>query len=224
MLLIFFLLTIIIIAFFLVSALILFGLTKLFKIQNATYKNSIKILLFFSVISILAERTFTVFKFLIDLSFLFAIVLGIITFFVFHYFLKRYYQSNWKKSLGIYIGFFILNIIFSLAIIIPIRYFIIEPFYVKGDKMSPTLIENDYLLANKLSNNYQKDDIIIFNSRTEISIGRIVGLTDEANKYLISKDNIKVYSDSQIPEIINEKDIIGKVFLVIRDSKVKFVK
>jgi len=224
MLLIFFLLTIIIIAFFLVSALILFGLTKLFKIQNATYKNSIKILLFFSVISILVERTFTVFKFLIDLSFLFAIALGIITFFVFHYFLKRYYQSNWKKSLGIYIGFFVLNIIFSLAIIIPIRYFIIEPFYVKGDKMSPTLIENDYLLANKLSNNYQKDDIIIFNSRTEISIGRIVGLTDEANKYLISKDNIKVYSDSQIPEIINEKDIIGKVFLVIRDSKVKFVK
>lgn len=218
MLLIFFFLTIIAIAFFLVNALILFGLTKLFKIQNATYKNSIKILLFFSVAGFLIEGIFAVFKSLIDLNFLFAIVTGIIIFFIFHYFFKRYYQINWKKSFGIYIGFFVLTIIFSLAVALSIRHFLVEPFYVKGDRMNPTLIENDYLLADKFYNNYQKGDIIIFNSQTGISIGRIVRFADKVNEYFVSGDN----TDSDLQ--INEKDIIGKVFILIRDSKIEFVK
>lgn len=225
MLFIFFLLTIIIIIF-LVSALILFGLTKLFKVQNATYKNSMKILLFFSIVSILVEQIFIVFKSLIDLNLLFVLIEISITFFVFHYLFKRYYQNIWKKSLCIYITFFILTIIFSLAVIMPTRHFLVEPFYVKGDKMSPTLIENDYLLTDKFNNNYQKGDIIIFNSQdqTEISIGRIIEFSDEADEYFVSEDNRKADSDSQISETINKKDIIGKVFLIIRDSKVEFVK
>lgn len=261
MLLIFFLLTIIAIAFFLVSALILFELTKLFKVQGATYKNSIKILLFFGVVSFLIEAFFAIFEPLISLNFLSAIIAGIIIFFVFHYFFKRYYQSSWKKSLGIYITFFVLITILSLAVAMPIRYFLVEPFYVKGDKMNPTLVENDYLLTEKFSDNYQRGDIIAFNcpqNQTKILIRRIIGLPVEkveivngdilidseildeskyfqsetsgninlklkTNEYFVLGDNRKTSLDSRIFGPVTKKDITGKVFLMIRDSKLEFV-
>jgi signal peptidase I len=245
---------------FLLNALILFGLTKLFKVQNATYKKSIKILLFFCVASFLIEAFFAIFRSLISLDLLFIFIEGIIIFFVFRYFLKKYYQSSWKKSLGVYITFFVLTIIFSLAVITPIRYFLVEPLIVKENLMSPTLAEGDYLLIEKFDHNYQRGDVIAFysNNKKRIFVRRIVGLPNEnieiingnvlinneildesryyngkifnnvnlklnANEYFVPRDNIETNLDSQIFSSINKKDIIGKVFFVIRDSEQRFI-
>lgn len=179
---------IIAIIIFLFSSLILLGLTKLFKLQNATYKKTIKILLFFSVISFLINAIFEIFK--LNFNFLFFCIYGIIIFFVFHYFFKKYYQTSWKKSLIIYIAFCVITFI----AIIPFRYFLIEPFYVKGVSMNPTLIEKDYLLVEKFSNNYKRNDIIIFkhseNNKTKFLIKRIIGLPNE--KIEIINNNILI--------------------------------
>ena len=225
-LLIFFLITIII-TFFLINALVLFGLTKLFKIQNATYKNSIKILLFFSIIIILVGQIFIVFKSLIGLDFLFILFEILITFFVFYYFFKKYYQSNLKKSLGIYLSFLVISLVSTLIIVMPIRAHIAEPFVVIGESMNPTYNNVDYLLIDKLSNKFDRSDIIVAHNpkeQNQFMIKRIIGLPNE--KVEIKNGDIfingKILSEDYIINKTNE-NIAGTLdsnqYFVLSDNR-----
>ena len=38
--------------------------------------------------------------------------------------------------------------IISLAIILPVRYFLIQPFYVKGASMEPNFYDHEYLIID----------------------------------------------------------------------------
>ena len=129
-----------IVFFFLFSALILFKLSKLFKIENATYKNSVIILLSYGIVNLLISGFFMSLKIesAINADFLFVLIIELTTFIVFCYFFKKYYQSSLKKSLGIYISFSIISAISALIIIVPIRAQIVEPFIVSGKSMNPT--------------------------------------------------------------------------------------
>ena len=239
-----------VIFFFLLSALILFWLSKLFKIKNATYKNSIMILLFCGIVNFLAGGCLWVLNMeaIVNSSFSLVLIIELAMFLVFHYFFKRYYQNSWKKSLGIYVTFFLLTIIFSLVITIPIRSFLVEPLIMRGNSMSPTLIEGDYLLVEKFDHNYQRGDVVAFysNSKKGILIRRIVGLSEEkieiangnilidneildelkyyngrvlgdvslklnTDEYFVIGDNRETDLDLPVFDLINKKDIIGKV-------------
>lgn len=53
----------------------------------------------------------------------------------------------------------------ALAIVIPIRIFIVTPFVVSGSSMVPTFEDKDYLLADKISyelGDPKRDDVVIF--------------------------------------------------------------
>src|SRR5437879_4755723 len=69
----------------------------------------------------------------------------------------------------------------SLAIIIPVRYFLIQPFYVKGASMEPSFYDHEYLIIDELSYRLrapERGDIIVFrypNDRTQFFIKRIIG-------------------------------------------------
>ena len=61
-------------------------------------------------------------------------------------------RGFWQKRFGPIAGSFIAFlveviqiVIISAAIIIPVRYFLIQPFYVKGASMEPTFFEKEYL-------------------------------------------------------------------------------
>ena len=41
-------------------------------------------------------------------------------------------------------------IIISLIIVVPIRYYVIQPFYVKGDSMEPNYHNKEYLIINEI--------------------------------------------------------------------------
>ena len=201
-------LAIFIVFFFLLSALILFGLSKLFKIENATYKSSIKILLFCGIVNLLISGFFTGLKMgaVINSSFLFVLVIELTTFFVFYYFFKKYHQSNLKKSLGIYISFSVISVASALIIIMPLRTHIVEPFVVSGESMNPTYNNGDYLLIDKLSNKFDRSDIIIAHNPKEqkqFMIKRIIGLPNE--KIEIRNGNVFING-----EILNEEYIINK--------------
>lgn len=93
----------------------------------------------------------------------------------------------WKAT-----GLFVLEvakiIIISLAIIIPIRYFLIQPFYVKGASMEPTFHDYEYLIIDEIS--YRLDepnrgDIIVLKdprNTSQFFIKRIIGLPGETVK------------------------------------------
>jgi signal peptidase I len=85
--------------------------------------------------------------------------------------------------------------VISLAIILPVRYFLIQPFYVKGASMEPNFYDHEYLIIDEISyrfNEPQRGDIIVFKypkDNKQYFIKRIIGLPGEHVKI----DNDGVY-------------------------------
>lgn len=146
------------IVIFLAEAGILVWVEKLFKIENPTYKNSVKTLIFSGIAGGIVGIIFSI----INLGLLSNLIVTVASFFAFHYFLKKYYLSSWKKSLGIYVLFGIVGIIVSLVVVIPTRLYVFEPFAISGEAMSPTYNNGDYLLINKFDKNFGRGDIVVF--------------------------------------------------------------
>ena len=90
-------------------------------------------------------------------------------------------------------------VLISLAIIIPIRYYLVQPFFVKGQSMEPNFEDKDYILVDKISyrlNSPERGDVIVFKypeDPREYFIKRIVGLPGET---VDVKDNkVTVYNN-----------------------------
>jgi len=73
----------------------------------------------------------------------------------------------------------------SLLIVIPIRYFLINPFYVKGPSMEPNFYDREYLMVDEISYRFHtpaRGDVIVFrypNNPQEYFIKRVIGLPGE---------------------------------------------
>lgn len=92
-------------------------------------------------------------------------------------------------------------VLISLVIIIPIRYFLIQPFYVKGASMEPNFYDHEYLIIDEITyrfNSPQRGDILVFRyprNPQEYFIKRIIGLPGEkiqikdGKVYLINDKN-----------------------------------
>lgn len=88
-----------------------------------------------------------------------------------------------------------------ILVVVLIRTFIITPARVDGDSMNPTLKDGQILLLDKMTKNYNRMDIIVFNYKNERLIKRVIGLPGETveikdNKIYINNNLIEDYSDS----------------------------
>jgi signal peptidase I len=87
----------------------------------------------------------------------------------------------------------------SLAIIIPVRYFLIQPFYVKGASMEPSFYDHEYLIIDELSYRFhdpERGDIVVFRyppDPKQYFIKRVVGLPGETVE--VNEEGVKVYND-----------------------------
>jgi len=94
---------------------------------------------------------------------------------------------------------FIKILIISLAIVIPIRYFLIQPFYVKGASMEPNFHDYEYLIIDEISFRFrepQRGEIIVFHSPYKWSdyyIKRIIGLPKE--RIVIKDGDVYIYNE-----------------------------
>lgn len=86
------------------------------------------------------------------------------------------------------VGFFwevIKIVILAFAIVIPIRYFLFQPFVIQGSSMEPNFHEADYLIVDELSYRFReprRGEVIVFKFPYDISkrfIKRIIGLPGE---------------------------------------------
>ncbi len=90
-------------------------------------------------------------------------------------------------------------VVISLAIILPIRYFLIQPFYVKGASMEPSFIDHEYLIIDEISYRFrspERGDIVVFRypaDPRQFFIKRIIGLPGE--KVKIASGKITIYND-----------------------------
>lgn len=80
---------------------------------------------------------------------------------------------------------FLKIVLLALVIVLPIRYFIFQPFIVKGASMEPNFYEGDYLIVDELSyriKDPQRGEVIVFHyplDQSERFIKRIIGLPTE---------------------------------------------
>ncbi|MDD5527364.1 MAG: signal peptidase I [Patescibacteria group bacterium] len=89
-------------------------------------------------------------------------------------------------------------VVISLVIIIPVRYFLIQPFYVKGASMEPNFEDHQYLIIDELSfrfHNPARGDVIVFRypkDPQEYFIKRVIGLPGE--KVEVKDGQVFVYN------------------------------
>lgn len=76
-------------------------------------------------------------------------------------------------------------ILMALLIVLPIRYFLIQPFIVKGSSMEPNFYTQDYLIIDEISYRFrapERYEVIVLkapNHPQEYYIKRIIGLPNE---------------------------------------------
>ena len=114
-------------------------------------------------------------------------------------------------------------VIIALLIVLPIRYFVFQPFFVRGQSMEPTFYNGDYLIIDEIS--YQlrdpaRGETVVFkypNDPSQRYIKRVVGLPGELVE--IADGQIAVYKDG-IPQVLDESDYLSEFVRTAGDIKV----
>lgn len=97
-------------------------------------------------------------------------------------------------------------VVIALVIVIPIRYFLFQPFFVKGQSMEPNFESSDYLIVDEISYRFRnpaRGEVIVFRNPqnpTQRFIKRIIGLPGETvelkeERVMISKNSEKFFLD-----------------------------
>lgn len=94
-------------------------------------------------------------------------------------------------------------VVIALAIIIPVRFFLIQPFYVKGASMEPNFQDHEYLIIDEISYRFRqpvRGEVVVMRSplkRSEFFIKRVIGLPGETVH--IANSQVSITSD-QYPQ------------------------
>jgi len=117
-------------------------------------------------------------------------------------------------------------VVISLAIILPVRYYLIQPFYVKGASMDPNFHDGQYLIIDEISYRFkapERGQVIVFRyprDPQEYFIKRVIGLPGETVQVVDGK--VKIFNtahpdgffldESYIPGgVLTENDGFSKV-------------
>lgn len=116
---------------------------------------------------------------------------------------ENYEEKEQEES---YKGFFdfikeIIKVVaISAIIVIPIRYYLIQPFFVSGSSMVPQFHNGEYLIIDEFSyrnNAPQRGDVVVFHypkDKSQFYIKRIIGLPGETVQ--IKNEQVIIYNEN----------------------------
>ncbi len=103
-------------------------------------------------------------------------------------------------------------IIIAAAIVIPIRYFLFQPFFVRGESMDPNFENGDYLIIDEITYRFkdaQRGEVIVFKyplNPSQRFIKRVIGLPGETVE--IKEGKITIYNEKGT-YILDETDYLS---------------
>ena len=92
---------------------------------------------------------------------------------------------------------FLKIILIAFVVALPIRYYIAQPFIVKGQSMEPSFEDKEYLIIDELTYRFrqpERGEVVVFrnpNNKSEFYIKRIIGLPHE--KVEIKNGEVTIY-------------------------------
>ncbi|MBI3120072.1 MAG: signal peptidase I [Candidatus Kerfeldbacteria bacterium] len=120
--------------------------------------------------------------------------------------------SFWEST-GLFFLEVIKIVVVAALVIVPIRFFIAQPFYVNGASMEPTFHDFDYLIINEIEYRFrepQRGDIIVFRSPeddSEFFIKRVIGLPGE--EVMIQDSQITIRNDEHPTGVMLNEDYLA---------------
>ncbi len=103
---------------------------------------------------------------------------------------------------------FLKFVLITIAIVLPIRFYVVQPFVVNGASMSPTFETGQYLIVDQLTYQFsdpKRGDVIIFrypNEPSKFFIKRVIGLPGET--ITIDGEEIEILKNDGQTTILNE--------------------
>lgn len=102
-------------------------------------------------------------------------------------------------------------VILAAVIVLPIRYFLFQPFFVQGISMEPNFENGDYLIVDEISYRFgdpERGEIIVFKypkNPTQRYIKRIIGLPGETVEI---KEGQVIIVDEKGSQILDESEYL----------------
>jgi len=113
----------------------------------------------------------------------------------------------------------------SLAIILPVRYFLIQPFYVKGASMEPNFHDKEYLIIDEISYRFTppvRGQVVVFRyplNPQEYFIKRVIALPGEQVR--IKDGKVTIFNSTHPDGIILNEEYLPKDLMTFTQSEEK---
>ena len=114
-----------------------------------------------------------------------------------------------KGGLGAFILEMVKVALIALVVILPVRYFLIKPFYVNGASMEPNYFDHEYLIIDEISyrlNDPARGEVVVFHyppDPKEYFIKRIIGLPTE--RVVVKDGQVTVFNGANLQGIVLEE-------------------
>jgi signal peptidase I len=130
------------------------------------------------------------------------------------------------KKVFVFIWETVKIVVISLAIIIPVRYYLIQPFFVRGASMEPNFDNGQYLVIDEVSyrfNEPERGEVIVFKFPLDPSqyyIKRIIGLPGETVEI---KDNQVIIYNQEFPQgmVLDESSYLAADTVTWGNTRIK---
>ncbi len=128
-----------------------------------------------------------------------------------------------KRALGGFLEL-IQVIAISAAIVIPLRTYLVQPFYVKGQSMEPNFYDHEYLFVDKLT--YQRGapkrgDVVVTRyprDPREFFIKRVIGLPGETVE--VANGKVRIYNKAhENGFVVDEHQYLDQDYTSLTDTK-----
>lgn len=135
-----------------------------------------------------------------------------------------------RRQLASFILEIIEVVLVATAIVLPIRLFFAQPFFVKGESMHPNFIEGDYLIVDELSYKFrepQRGEVVVFRfplNPSEFYIKRVIGLPGEdlevkGGSVFIENDETKEWVKLNEQYLPPKQITIGNIRMHLNDDE-----